>query len=147
MDSLFEALRTMTIGDFLRLLALMTPAIAAIWAAFRWAYGARLKIVETSLSELRSDFDRKLLRELDKIKEQHSSQVQSTITELKESENRCERLLADLESLHRASRNLSGGKPSEFTKLWRELDLRYFRRKKMLEFQGRIQRDSVGDIP
>ena len=49
MKEFIEALRNMSIGDFLRLLVLMTPAVGAIWAAFRWAYGERLKTVQTNL--------------------------------------------------------------------------------------------------
>ncbi|SDX15827.1 hypothetical protein SAMN05216317_1474 [Nitrosomonas eutropha] len=62
MPEFIEALRTLTFADFLRLLAILTPFIVAIWGAFRWAYGVRLKTLETSLTELRTDFQRNLNR-------------------------------------------------------------------------------------
>ena len=67
MKELLTALANFSPAQLLTSLAILTPFVAAIWAAMKWAYDTRLKNLETALADFRSDFERKLARETAKL--------------------------------------------------------------------------------
>lgn len=101
MKEFLEALRTILIGDNLRFLIIIMPVITGIWvwAAFRWAYGERLKTVYTSLAELRSSFDRKVQLEVEKVNEQHTRELQALRSKLETEKAKLESETANREEL------------------------------------------------
>lgn len=52
-------------------LAVLTPFVAGIWVAMKWAYDTRLRNLETALSDFRSDFERRLVREAGRLTDAH----------------------------------------------------------------------------
>jgi hypothetical protein len=91
MQELFKALAQFTPTQLFLTLAALTPFVAGIWAALRWAYDTRLKNLETALSDFRTDFDRRLARELSKLTDEHEHLVRQLAAELADATSRASR--------------------------------------------------------
>ena len=65
MSDFLNAIRTLGVSDFLRLVAILTPFVAAIWAAIHWGYRTRIDSLASSLKLHQDDGQLRLSRELE----------------------------------------------------------------------------------
>lgn len=79
MKDFLDALTQFTPVQLITSIAVLAPVVGGIWAAFKWAFETRLKNLETALADFRTDFDRRLARELSETKDAHEATVRSLI--------------------------------------------------------------------
>lgn len=88
MKEFIQALAGFSASQLLLSLAALTPFVAGIWVAMKWAYDTRLKNLETMLADFRADFERRLARETAKLSDVHEKQVSALTSDLKRLEER-----------------------------------------------------------
>ena len=82
MQEFFKTLSQFSPGQLFLALAALTPFVGAVWVAMKWAYDTRLRNLETSLSDYRADFDRRLDREIAKVTDNHEAEIARLKTSL-----------------------------------------------------------------
>jgi TPR repeat protein len=99
MKELLEALSKFSPAQLLTSLAILTPFVAGIWVVLKWAYDTRLKNLETALADFRSDFERRLARELAKTTDAHEKQLEHLQGERQAARSNAESMQADIDRL------------------------------------------------
>ena len=132
MSQFLETLRTMNFSDVLRLLLILSPLVVAIWGAFRWAYGHRLRTLQTSLNEFRQDFERRVEQEKEEqeaLYGRKEREFQEQVTKLEEEaevvNKALGRLRFDFRGFHELSESPLENKDALW-KLWLEMDKKDF---------------------
>ena len=81
MKQFFQTLPALTFTQATALVVLISPIVGVIWAIFKWAYDTRLKNLESTLSDFRSDFARRVTREKESLEGQYQSQYKDQLKE------------------------------------------------------------------
>lgn len=82
MQEFLDALSKFSPAQLLTSLAVLTPFVAGIWVAMKWAYATRFKNLEATLADFRTDFERKLARELAKVTDSDEERIRALKVEL-----------------------------------------------------------------
>jgi uncharacterized small protein (DUF1192 family) len=132
MDKFLEALRTLSLSDFLRILVLLAPVVAFIWAAFAWAYKSRLESLAASLKLHQEDLALRVAQEKKTQADGYDTRIarlQDEIRRLKAELNvrinEVAPLREDFRKLHELATDPTANRNAIWA-LWRELDDKYF---------------------
>jgi hypothetical protein len=100
MQDLFNAMAGFSLAQLLTSLAVLTPLVGVMWLLMRWAYDTRIKNLEAALADFRSDFQRRLEREVAKASQSNEQIILGLNGELLAATNRAvqaEQRVAQLE--------------------------------------------------
>ena len=100
MQEFVKALASFSASQLLLSLAVLTPFVAGVWAAMKWAYDTRLKNLETTLSDFRADFERRLARDAAKLTDSHEKQISELTAELTAQRERANVSEGELRKFH-----------------------------------------------
>lgn len=135
MEQFLDALRTLSLGDILRLLAILIPLIGGIWAAMLWAFKSRLDSLETSLKLHREDFELQLGNEMNRRMAEVNADISRLRSQLESEKKSSAELHHYLKMLHELAERPDKYR-EEMWSLWRLLDDRYFHVREKRSKQG-----------